>query len=46
MRRAALLSVVIAAACVSVGKSVLNTSFQVNPVAQEDVFVYPLCQRT
>ena len=28
------------AACVHVGKSVLNTSFQANPVAQEDVFVY------
>ena len=40
MRRAALLLVVIAAACVSVGKSVLNTSYQANPIAQEDVFVY------
>ena len=29
-----------AAACVSVGKTVLDTSFQVNPIAEEDVFVY------
>ena len=40
MRRTALLFVVMAAACVSVGKSVLDTSFQANPIAEEDVFVY------
>ena len=40
MRRTALLFVVMAAACVSVGKSVLDTSFQASPIAEEDVFVY------
>lgn len=40
MQRAALLFVVMASACVSVGKSVLDTSFQARPVAEEDVFVY------
>ena len=40
MRKTILLAIILAAACVSVGKSVLDTSFQVNPVAKEDVFVY------
>ena len=40
MQRAALLFVVLAVACVSVGKTVLDTSFQANPVERDNVFVY------
>ena len=40
MQRGTLLFVVFAAACVSVGKSVLDTSFQADPIAEGDVFVY------
>ena len=40
MQKAALLFVVLALACVSVGKSVLDTSYQANRVERDDVFVY------
>ena len=40
MRITAILAVVLVTACVSVGRSVLNTSFQTNPVERDNVFVY------
>ena len=40
MRKSTPLLAVLAAACVSVGKSVLDTSFQTAPVERDDVFVY------
>ncbi len=40
MQRAALLFAVMATACMSVSKTVLDTSFQPNPIAEEDVVVY------
>ncbi len=40
MRRATLLVAVLAVACVSVGKSVLNTSFRANPIERDNVYVY------
>ena len=40
MRKSTPLLAVLAVACVSVGKSVLDTSFQAAPVERDDVFVY------
>ena len=40
MSKGAPLLVLLALACVSVGKSVLDTSFQTNPVERDNVFVY------
>ena len=40
MSKGAPLLALLALACVSVGKSVLDTSFQTNPVERDNVFVY------
>ena len=40
MRINAILAVVLVTACVSVGRSVVDTSFQMHPVERDDVFVY------
>ena len=40
MRKAALLLTLLVLGCVSVGKSVLDSSFQSSPVPRDDVFVY------
>lgn len=39
-RAAVLLAALLAAGCVTVGKTVLDSSFQANPVPRDDVYVY------